>query len=342
MSVRIYGDFSGTHSLAQVAYGFSSCFRGAFIYRLGDSGVNDLDETVYSGGGETATDSIFLGPLNLVHEPMFQGRHERRWVMVTPNSDRIGDLLKENIENAATHLLTPSRWAAGVLKNIFPKKPLRIAKHGIHEDYFYRARKKPDKMMFLHLSSSEKQRKGTAELLEGWKMAALRDAQLCLSVPAGAAMYLSEHIHDLGISKSVSLMSRLDYEPRNMAVLYSSVHFVVQPSRGEGFGLVPLEARACGTPVIATDCTGHREHMRGPGVVLVPTGELGDIDDLPGAKAPSLSATSVAAALTHAYKSQTELAQEAMQNRDSIRRLWAWDNQLESLKKEVGFEERTA
>lgn len=40
--------------------------------------------------------------------------------------------------------------------------------------------------------------------------------------------------------------------------LYASAHCYVQPSRGEGFGLQPLQAMAQGTPTILTDAHGHR------------------------------------------------------------------------------------
>ena len=39
--------------------------------------------------------------------------------------------------------------------------------------------------------------------------------------------------------------------------LYSTVHCYVQPSRGEGFGLQPLQAIAQGVPTILTDAHGH-------------------------------------------------------------------------------------
>jgi len=41
------------------------------------------------------------------------------------------------------------------------------------------------------------------------------------------------------------------------AALYSQMHCYVQPSRGEGFGLQPLQAIAKGIPTILTDAHGH-------------------------------------------------------------------------------------
>lgn len=41
--------------------------------------------------------------------------------------------------------------------------------------------------------------------------------------------------------------------------LYGSIHCYVQPSRGEGFGLQPLQAIAQGIPTILTDAHGHKD-----------------------------------------------------------------------------------
>ena len=127
-----------------------------------------------------------------------------------------------------------------------------------------------------------------------------------------------------------------------MSVLYQRHHVVVQPSRAEGFGLVPLEALASGVPVVATSCTGHAEYVDAvrsatrddlprysavspPGVVAVPTGELGPIDDGPGALAPSVDADAIAEALRLAYSDKDRLRREAAENARAIYLNWSWE-----------------
>lgn len=57
-----------------------------------------------------------------------------------------------------------------------------------------------------------------------------------------------------------------------MAALYRGAAAVVCPSAAEGFGLVPLEAAACGAPVLMSDIPPHQEAL--PGVE--PFGPPGD------------------------------------------------------------------
>ncbi len=59
-----------------------------------------------------------------------------------------------------------------------------------------------------------------------------------------------------------------------LAELYSSSDLFVFASHMEGYGLPPLEAMACGTPVITTDCKGVRDFVvDGENALMVPAKE---------------------------------------------------------------------
>jgi glycosyltransferase involved in cell wall biosynthesis len=66
---------------------------------------------------------------------------------------------------------------------------------------------------------------------------------------------------------------------KDKPALYSGATLFVFPSSYEGFGLPPLEAMACGTPVVASDCSSQPE-IGGEGALLV---DPEDVDGLAGA-----------------------------------------------------------
>jgi glycosyltransferase involved in cell wall biosynthesis len=69
-----------------------------------------------------------------------------------------------------------------------------------------------------------------------------------------------------------------------LAAIYSGAHALVFPSDDEGFGLPPIEALACGTPVAASDVPALREVLDGRAI-------LRSVDDLDGLVAAAEAAS---------------------------------------------------
>ena len=331
--IRIYGEFEGDSSLCRVSKGFAQVFPDAAKFDLGLWG-NALDDGAPDQPGALAEVGIYVGSLSHIHAS-FRSKHEKLYVMVAPNSNTVGSLVRSKLA-CVERLLAPSRWAQGVLRVAFPDKEVLCVPHGVDPGFRRKQAKRTPEFSVLHLSSSILERKGTDRLIEGWALAKLPDSRLFISVPPGRKEFFQDIASNFGLTSSeVSITDRLDYDVEQMSALYSSVNYVCQPSRGEGFGLIPLEARACGTPVIATNCTGHSEHMRGAGVVVVNTGDDVPIDDFPGALAPSLSAADVAEALTTAYEKQALYSDDARASSEAIRKHWSWENQLKEFKNDI-------
>jgi glycosyltransferase involved in cell wall biosynthesis len=74
------------------------------------------------------------------------------------------------------------------------------------------------------------------------------------------------YIQRLGLENYVQWIGRVDEEDK--PVLYRNAETFVFPSRYEGFGLGPLEAMSCGTPVVTTDNTSLPEVV-GPAAFTV-------------------------------------------------------------------------
>jgi glycosyltransferase involved in cell wall biosynthesis len=74
---------------------------------------------------------------------------------------------------------------------------------------------------------------------------------------------------ELGIEKNVRFTG---FVPENdLPVIYSAATVFVFPSLHEGFGLPPLEAMACGTPVIVSDAASLPEVVGDAGILIKPT-----------------------------------------------------------------------
>lgn len=78
----------------------------------------------------------------------------------------------------------------------------------------------------------------------------------------------------LGLGSDVLLPGFVDDEV--LAGLYSGAVALVSPSLAEGFGLPPVEAAACGAPVVLSDIPAHRETLAGEALYFPP----GDADAL--------------------------------------------------------------
>ncbi|MFF9277457.1 glycosyltransferase [Streptomyces griseosporeus] len=81
-----------------------------------------------------------------------------------------------------------------------------------------------------------------------------------------------------GVADRVRLVGAVD--PRHMPQLMNSADLVLCTPVYEPFGIVPLEAMACGVPVVATDVGGHRDTVAdGRTGRLVPPGDAWAIAD---------------------------------------------------------------
>ncbi|HVT02369.1 MAG TPA: glycosyltransferase family 1 protein [Thermoanaerobaculia bacterium] len=117
-------------------------------------------------------------------------------------------------------------------------------------------------------------RKGIDDLVRAWRAITGRPRLvLCGSEGWGHARLRSMMEHEIEAGEIIMT----GYVDRTtLRALYRGASALVYPSRFEGFGLPPLEAMACGTPVVATAGGAIREVV-GDAAELV---EVGDIDGL--------------------------------------------------------------
>ena len=79
---------------------------------------------------------------------------------------------------------------------------------------------------------------------------------------------LSQVAADLGIAERVQFLGYV--QETDLRVLYSAAKLFVYPSIYEGFGLPPLEAMACGAPVITSNTSALPEVVGDAAILIDP------------------------------------------------------------------------
>lgn len=131
---------------------------------------------------------------------------------------------------------------------------------------------------YLLFVSTIEPRKNLPGLLQAYRR--LRDEYQRdeLLVLAGANGWLWEEVYEtvnrLNLDDHVAFLGRVPSQ--DLVYLYNAARLLVHPSFYEGFGLTPLEAMTCGTPVIVSNTSALPEVVSDAGVLINPH----DIDGL--------------------------------------------------------------
>jgi len=340
--IRLYGHLRG--SFRTVSEGLKHAFTQLGVlqgYVVGEK--QDFDSEPVPGA--TAPVAVVVGDPMRVLMAHTQGMHEEIWLMLAPNSEGVPPALRKQLgvkwgsRPLVDGFLAPSTWAKGVLQKEFPNHRVELCAHGVLPQFTLnrdfrekRLKERGDMFSVAHFTSSRLQRKQTKPLVRVWKELLEEgrvSGELLLYTNPEHHMELSNYVQEEGKGVRVFVGQNLSYE--NQSELYQSACFVVQPSRAEGFGLVPLECAACGVPSVLTLGTGHNEYAPLPGQVGIPLGVLEESDDFWGAQAPRLRKEHLRDALLAAANNFESLSQEAMQGALEVTRRWSWERGTSSV-----------
>jgi glycosyltransferase involved in cell wall biosynthesis len=130
---------------------------------------------------------------------------------------------------------------------------------------------KLDKDFILFVSTIEP-RKNLPTLLQAYRELRDKYKRDELLVLAGSKGWLWEEVYEtvsrLNLEEYVAFLGRVP--SADLLFLYNAAHLLVHPSFYEGFGLTPLEAMTCGTPVIVSNTAALPEVVGDAGLMINP------------------------------------------------------------------------
>jgi glycosyltransferase involved in cell wall biosynthesis len=169
-----------------------------------------------------------------------------------------------------------------------PEGKIRVVPEGVEHELFrplpvpaaFLARYGLDpRMRYVLYVGSENPRKNLPRLVRAFAQlrAAVPEARLIKVGPpqySVQARQLREQIHAAGLEDLVRLYDQVP--DLDLALFYNVADLFVFPSLYEGYGLPPLEAMACGTPVVCSNAASLPEVVGDAAVTVDPT----DVDAL--------------------------------------------------------------
>ena len=229
-------------------YGVSKDF---LIEGLKKTGIELVDKFDYK---TTKSDIslVYSYPTNL------KWAHAKKKVCYTMfETDRIPDSWIPLL-NAYDLILVPTHWGKRVFESCGVKVQIKVVNLGYNDEVFKLVdRPKHDVFTFLNYEAFTI-RKGWHELFEAWKLA-FTDEPVKMIFKTVAREH-GQKIPYLGEYKNIEVINEA-YTQEQLFELMKRADCFVYPSRGEGFGIPPLEAMATGIPVIAPNAHGISEYF---------------------------------------------------------------------------------
>ena len=192
----------------------------------------------------------------------------------------------------AAAIITGSESAKGDILRLLdvPETKVRVIPDGVAEEMHpiddperidaLRRRYALPERMILFLGTLEP-RKNVTTLIEAYALLQHRpDMEHRLVIAGGKGWYYEQvyaTVKRLGLDDTVVFPGFIPQE--DLALLYNATDLFVYPSLYEGFGLPPLEAMACGTPVVVSNTSSLPEVVGDAGVTVDPN----DTEALAGA-----------------------------------------------------------
>lgn len=376
-AIQLYGYYSDYSSFARVSRALAWAFRKAHVDAAIKAIDQNIDhylpvyiDTPYPEGLNSADIGIAVAWPEKGW--MWLRGHETKILFTVCEANSIPRAWVNHLNEMAL-ICVPSVFCQQAFKSSGVKVPVEVIPHGIGDEFepmeassfsklppflpsaFIARRETPihrdprvgsifyfggveQTTRILHVSGalSYPQRKGTPQILLAFRRLRKKHPNLRLVLAMRETSGAKKVIEKFKLEDTVSFApTRLD--PEAYLDLYRSCDAVLQPSRGEGFGMVPLEARACGIPVILTAATGHAMHFAHKTDIEVKVGPMRHIktNGNDTGLAPTVTVQAVVDAVEEFLADPVKHKLAAMNWALDHRKEWLWDRVLAPFVHEV-------
>jgi glycosyltransferase involved in cell wall biosynthesis len=184
----------------------------------------------------------------------------------------------------ADAVLVPSAFTRSEVLRLVPEVPparIRVIRFGVGDEFTLGARRAAPRVRerydlardYVLYVGTIAPRKNVDVLLDAWSTLVERGVGEELVLAGRLGWDYRRVLAKLETRPLKESVRRLGYVAQDdLPGLYAGAAAFVYPPALEGFGFPPLEAMACGTPVVASDSSALRENLSGA-AVLVPPGD---------------------------------------------------------------------
>jgi len=174
---------------------------------------------------------------------------------------KIPDTWADKCNYSCDELIVPAEEVKKVFKDAGVTIPIHVCPLWVNDKYKPLNNKHGKSFKFLFVGQVEGyNRKGWYELVKAFKAEFKNDKDVELIIKCPKLSISSVMVRDILSDDRIKIIKEV-YSEEQMLELYNSVDCFVYPTHGEGFGLPPLEAMACGLPTIVTDFMGCSEFI---------------------------------------------------------------------------------
>lgn len=168
-------------------------------------------------------------------------------------------------------VVVPSTFCRRVYRASGLRLPVLVAPHGISPAFVPVEDRRAGLFTFYNVFDQARDyRKSGEELIRSFVKAFDRDPDIRLRLRTTLSPRLTACLDNANAWDVVTVDQYPLGEPE-YARSFSGVHATVHPSKAEGFGMIPLQSLACGTPVIAPCTTGLSDYLTSNNAMLLRT-----------------------------------------------------------------------